>query len=176
MEHIEIRRPRVEDQEPLHQFFEMVIKDTFAKEGLAEWHEDIVDEIETKKRYLKKDLESNGTYRFFLLAMIDDTIVGTIECGGASLLIEKSTKGELKNWLEVGTVFVHPDFQRRGIGNLLLNKMFTVLKENGYKEICLDSGYSIAQKIWTKKFGEPDYFFENFWGKGMHHMIWKVTL
>jgi GNAT superfamily N-acetyltransferase len=79
----------------------------------------------------------------------------------------------LKELAEVGTVFVHPDYQKQGIGNLLLNVMVLTFQNKGIEEFCLDSGYTNAQKIWKKKFGEPDYLLEYFWGKGYHHMIWR---
>lgn len=41
------------------------------------------------------------------------------------------------------------------------------------KEFCLDSGYTNAQKVWKKKFGEPDYLLKDYWGEGFDHMIWR---
>src|SRR5699024_8900176 len=35
-----------------------------------------------------------------------------------------------------------------------------------FPEFCMDSGYSNAQKIWRKRFGEPEYFLENYWAEG----------
>lgn len=63
-----------------------------------------------------------------------------------------------------------------GIGNLLLNAMIQELQCKGIKEFCMDSGYSNAQKIWRKRFGEPEYFLENYWAEGQHHLIWKIKI
>lgn len=52
--------------------------------------------------------------------------------------------------------------------------MYCVLRNKGIEEFCLDSGYTSAQKIWKKKFGEPDYLLKDFWGAGYDHMIWKI--
>ncbi len=71
---------------------------------------------------------------------------------------------------------MHPDYQRQGIGNQLLAEMYLTLKNAGIEEFCLDSGYSSAQKIWQKKFGEPDYLLKDYWGDGAHHMIWKINV
>lgn len=68
MYNVGIRRPRIEDSEELNQLFSTVIRDTFAREGLSEWHDDIENEIEAKKQYLKYDLDSNGKSRYFLIA------------------------------------------------------------------------------------------------------------
>ncbi|WP_404430710.1 GNAT family N-acetyltransferase [Sutcliffiella horikoshii] len=171
---IEIRRPRTEDINGLHQFFRTVIIDTFNKEGIGDQLEDLETEIESKKAYLFGDLTSHGADRFFLLALNRDKIIGTIEYGAASDLICKCTDNALKGWHEVGTVFVHPDYQGMGIGKLLLENMYRILQNKGIKEFCLDSGYARAQNIWKKKFGEPAYLLENYWGEGNHHMIWRV--
>ncbi|EST54920.1 GNAT family acetyltransferase [Brevibacillus panacihumi W25] len=64
----------------------------------------------------------------------------------------------------IGTVFVHPDFQGQGVANVLLNAIFLTL---------LGNGYTRAQQVWRKKFGEPTYLFPNYWGNGTDHMIWK---
>lgn len=175
MDNVEIRRPRIEDNEELKQFFGTVTKDTFAREGLSELLDDIENEIEIKKQYLKYDFVSNGEKRYFLIALDKkcNKVIGTIEYGHASELINICTNGALKGMYEVGTVFVLPDYQRRGVGTLLLNVMFFTLLNRRIKEFCLDSGYTNAQKIWKKKFGESDYLLKDYWGKGFDHMIWR---
>ncbi|KQL54423.1 GNAT family acetyltransferase [Heyndrickxia shackletonii] len=175
MGNIEIRRPRQEDQAELHQFFNHVISETFANEGLSELVDDIEKEIVQKQKLLECDLESKGEERFFWIAVDtrENKIVGTIEYGASSELINICSNGELKDVVEIGTLFVHPDHQRKGIGTLLLNVIFITLQSRGITKFCLDSGYSNAQKIWKKKFGEPDYLLRDYWGTGSDHMIWK---
>jgi GNAT superfamily N-acetyltransferase len=176
MNNVEIRRPLIKDCNELNQFFRIVITDTFYKEGIGEKWDDIQDEINVKKKYLKSDLESNGEKRYFLIAVDGDKIIGSIEYGPASELICHCTNNDLKGLPEVGTVFVAPEYQRNGIGNLLLNSIYMTLKNRGIKEFCLDSGYTSAQKIWTKKFGDPDYLLKDYWGEGFDHMIWKIKV
>ena len=173
MHNVEIRRPRIEDIDELKQFFRIVITDTFDKEGLANLLDEIEDEIKVKIKYLNSDLESSGENRYFLIALCDDQVIGTIEYGLINKLINDCTDGALKELVEVGTVFVRPGFQRQGIGNLLLNAIYLALQSKGIEEFCLDSGYTNAQKIWKKKFGEPDYIMKDFWGEGYDHMIWR---
>ena len=122
------------------------------------------------------DFENNGAKRYFLIALVNEQIIGTIEYGPASDLITECSNGTLKELIETGTVFVLPTHQRHGIGNLLLNVMYITLLNKGIKEFCLDSGYTNAQKIWKKKFGNPDYLFKDFWGKGYDHMIWRKRI
>jgi GNAT superfamily N-acetyltransferase len=172
---IKIRRPKPGDKEKLYEFFNEVVTDTFKKEGIDDISV-INEEIEVKRKYLQYDLDSNGKHRYFLIAEYNENIIGTIEYGQCNDLIISTTNGGLKHIVEVGTVFVKPNYQRQGIGNLLLKSLFEIMKDKGIEEFCLDSGYSDAQKVWTKKFGPPDYFLEDYWGEGMHHMIWKVDL
>ncbi|MDN5390053.1 MULTISPECIES: GNAT family N-acetyltransferase [Bacillus] len=175
MNEIEIRRPQIDDVEELNQFFRIVVEDTFAKEGISDLLDDQESEIESKRQYLKADLDSKGKSRHFFIASDQrlNKIIGTIEYGPASELIDICTDGALKDLYEVGTVFVHPDYQRHGIGTLLLSAMFLTFLNRGVKEFCLDSGYPGAQKIWKKKFGDPDYVLKDYWGKGYDHMIWR---
>jgi len=131
MHNIEIRRPRTEDIEELHKFFRIVLTDTFSREGLANMLDDIENEIEYKKKYLQSDLDSNGENRYFLIALHDGKIIGSIEYGSSSELINSCTDGAFNDLVEIGTVFVRPDYQRRGIGNLLLNVMYLTLQNRG---------------------------------------------
>ena len=167
MYNVAIRRPNSDDLEELHLFFRIVITNTYKDEGLSQQLDDIENEINMKKQYLKTDFDSNGEKRYFLLAIDtnNDKIIGTIEVGPASTLITSCTNGVLKDLYEIGTVFILPDYQRKGIGSLLLHTMFLTLLSRGITEFCLDSGYRKAQSIWTKKFGEPSYVLKDYWGK-----------
>lgn len=173
MLNIEIRRPGYDDIEELNQFFTMVLMDTFAKEGLAYMTDEIEKEIEDKKIYLNEDIESNGEKRYFLIALDNEKIIGTIEYGPTGKLVINCTDGELKGVVEVGTVFVHPAYQKQGVGTIMLNMIYLTLLNRNIKEFCLDSGYKNAQKVWKKKFGEPNYILKDFWSEGYDHMIWR---
>ncbi|PLR95106.1 GNAT family N-acetyltransferase [Bacillus sp. T33-2] len=176
MPKVEVRRPSIEDVEELHTFFRNVITDIFAKEGIGDKLDDIEEEIKEKHIYLERDFQSKGEDRYFLIALDSDKIIGSIEYGPASNLISHCTNNALAALVEVGTVFVHPDYQRQGVGNLLLNTIYRSLHKRGIGEFCLDSGYRSAQKIWKKKFGEPDYLLQDYWGLGYDHMIWRIRL
>ncbi|USK39530.1 GNAT family N-acetyltransferase [Cytobacillus firmus] len=174
MNNVMIRRPAAEDVKDLNHFFRIVITDTFLKEGIGGLLEDMEEEIKAKENCLNGDLKSGGKDRYFLIALSEDKIVGSVEYGPASELIIKSTDQALKSLYEVGTVFVHPDYQKKGIGNQLLDAIILALKNMGADEFCLDSGYKNSQKVWKKKFGEPGYLLNDYWGEGAHHMIWRV--
>ncbi|WP_212936126.1 GNAT family N-acetyltransferase [Bacillus hominis] len=178
MYNVEIRRPNSDDIDELYLFFRIVITNTYKNEGLSQLLDDIENEIYSKKQYLKNDFDSNGENRYFLLAIDkgNEKIVGTIEVGPASTLINSCTSGVLKDLYEIGTVFVLPEYQGKGIGSILLNAMFLTLLGEGITEFCLDSGYKNAQKIWKKKFGKPSYVLKDYWGASIDHMIWKKSL
>lgn len=172
MSKIVIRRPTTKDIKELYELFTIVITDTFVKEGLKDEVEGINEQIQSKKEYLCQDIESEGKERYFLIATVNNKIVGTIEYGPVSQLILECTNNELVGYNEIGSVFVLPEYQKQGIGSLLLNSIYLSLVSNGIKEFCLDSGYTRAQKYWIYKLGEPKYILKDYWGKGFNHMIW----
>ena len=176
MRDIEINRPKFEDIELINEFFEIVLRDTFERNGIADLIETFAGEIEDKRRCLNQDIESAGKNRYFLIAKEDDKIVGSIEYGPSNELIISCTYEELEDFVEIGTVFVHPDYQNKGIGSRLLNLIFIELEKNGIKEFCLDSGYKSAQKTWIKKFGNPEYHLKDYWGEDADHMVWRISV
>ena len=176
MRNIEISRPKFEDIESINEFFQIVIRDTFERNGIANLVDSIVEEIEDKRRCLNQDIESDGKNRYFLIAKEDDKIVGSIEYGPSNELIVSCTNGKLKELVEIGTVFVHPDYQNKGIGSRMLNLIFMELEKNNIKEVCLDSGYKTAQKTWINKFGNPEYHLKDYWGENSDHMVWRINV
>ncbi len=47
-----VRRPSIEDEEQIHEFFELIIKDTFERNNIGHLKEIIADEILDKKSCL----------------------------------------------------------------------------------------------------------------------------
>ncbi len=60
MYNVEIRRPNSNDLDELYLFFRTVITNTYKDEGLSQLSDDIENEINIKKQYLKTDFDSNG--------------------------------------------------------------------------------------------------------------------
>lgn len=173
---VSVRRPNESDIEELHRFFKITITDTFNKEGVGDDLEGINEEIKEKKLLLQEYLECDGTEYFFLIVCHNKRIVGAIAYVPCNKLIVDFSKGELKNIGEIGTVFVLPEYQRNGIGTIMINAMFISLLSRNVKEFCLDSGYKTAQQIWMKRFGEPRIIIKNHWGEGVDHYIWHCKL
>ncbi|ERI93318.1 acetyltransferase, GNAT family [Clostridiales bacterium oral taxon 876 str. F0540] len=176
MDNITISRPNTEEAELINEFFKIVLIDTFKRNDIEDLVDTLAEEIEDKRKCLNQDIESNGRDRYFLIAKDNDKIVGSIEYGPSNDLIYSCTNGELKDLVEIGTVFVHPDYQNKGIGIRMLNEIFKRLREQGIEEFCFDSGYKKAQKTWSKIFGRPEYHLKDFWGKGADHMVWRIKV
>jgi len=176
MQNFEIRRPRIEDTLSINDFFSLVINDTYTQEGLGERLKDILDEIETKKAFLQSDISQRLNHRHFLIALLDGEVIGTAEYGTPNEIIRDLPGDPYKELVEIGTVFVHPEKQGRGIGSQLLHALFITLKEHGIEEFCLDSGYTKAKLIWRKKFGDPAHILKDYWGPGFDHFIWHVKI
>jgi GNAT superfamily N-acetyltransferase len=176
MKNIQISRPKFEDLEAINDFFQIVLRDTFERNDISHLVDTFEEEINDKRRCLNQDIESCGKERYFLIAKEENKIVGSIEYGPSNELILSCTNGELKDLVEIGTVFVHPQYQGRGIGSELLNSIFMELKKSGITEFCFDSGYKTAQKTWLKKFGTPEYHLKDYWGPGSDHMVWRITV
>jgi GNAT superfamily N-acetyltransferase len=170
---IVISRAKIEDKELLYEFFRIVLIDTFKKNEISELVDTLNNEIEDKRRCLDQDFDSVGKDRCFLIAKDKNRVVASAEYGPSNELILSCTNGELKEIKEIGTVFVHPDYQGKGIGSKMLISILLEMKKEGIKEFCLDSGYKIAQRIWIKKLGKPQYHIKNYWGKDADHMIWR---
>lgn len=170
---INISYAKLEERESINDFFRLVLIDTFKKNEILELVDTLNSEIEDKRRCLDQAFESAGRDRCFLIAKDKELIVGSVEYGPSNDLILSCTDGELKKVKEIGTVFVHPDYQSKGIGSKLLISILLEMQKAGIEEFCLDSGYKIAQKIWISKLGYPQYHLENYWGKNADHMIWR---
>lgn len=135
-----------------------------------------LDEIKEKQAFLMEDLRSSGTDRYFLIAQLDNEIVGTIALGPSNELIRETIPEVLDSVLEIGTVYVHPNHQKKGVGMKLMSAMYITLLGRGVESFCLDSGYKSAQDIWTRNIGEPEYVNKDKWGPGNHHMVWHKSL
>jgi len=173
---IRIRRINEDDRNNLSHFFREVITHTFIKEGAEDAVDTMEEEIKDKIDFIDWDFKTEGKERFFLLATVNNEIVGTVGYGPAGSLISEGSGGELEGINEVGSVFVLPSHQQKGIGSMLLNAMYLALLGKGIKEFTLDSGYPTAQKVWCKKFGEPTYLMKDKWGEGFDHFIWYVKM
>ncbi|UUZ87109.1 GNAT family N-acetyltransferase [Paenibacillus sp. P26] len=169
---IEINELALSDMGPAYEVFRRSIPVAFEQEGLTELTEEIRQEIEGKRRMLHDALFTVGTAVRFLVARMDGNIVGVISFGPCNDDIIKCTDDRLKNVGELGSIYVLPEYQGRGIGSALIKAMANQLAERGIDSFCLDSGYRHAQEKWLQKFGQPYTTVQDYWGPGSVHMVW----
>lgn len=156
--------------------FEVSITDAFAREGLGHLQDDILKEIAGKKALVQASLDMEDTDIRFWVAQIDGEVVGTISYAPSGEDIRAFTGGELDDLGEMGTLYIMPEFQGRGIASALIAELVAYLRMQGIARFCLDSGYKRAQAKWLRKFGEPYKVIEDYWGPGSPHMIWVCAV
>ena len=166
----------IADEVQICSFFELMIIETFKQNDVWELQELLREEIEEKCRFLHEALMTPSSQRHFLVAKHGGHVVGTIASGPANKDIVEGSRGTCTGWLEIGTVFVHTDYQCLGLGSKMIDEMEKWLMSRGVFQYSLDSGYKLAQRTWTKKYGEPTYLLKDHWGEGADHMIWTVSL
>lgn len=171
-----IEKAVLADEAQICSFFELMLIDTFKQNDIWEMQALLHEEIKEKCRFIHESLTEHHTQRYFLVAKFDDKIIGTIASGPANNDILEGSGGQCEGWQEIGTVFVHPNYQGIGVGHLMIQAIEQWLKNQGICHYSLDSGYKLAQKTWTKRYGEPTYLLKDHWAEGADHMIWCVWL
>ena len=172
MNHLSIAKPAKEDTQAAFDVFEASIIDAFEKEGLGDLTNDMACEIDSKKNLLTSSLENANSGISFLVAKMNGRLIGTISFGPCGSEIKKLTRGKLESIGELGSLYVLPGFQGKGVASALIHSMMQRLHQFGIEQFCLDSGYMHAQKKWLRKFGKPYHIAKDYWGKDRHHMIW----
>lgn len=172
MKDLVIYKPTKEDVKSVFEVFEASITDAFEKEGIGDLTEDISYEIEDKKTLFTKSMETKDSDIHFLVAKMGEKVIGTISFGPCGNDIKKYTNNQLHSIGELGSLYICPKYQGKGIGSALIQSMMKHLQSLGIEEFCFDSGYKRAQEKWTRKFGEPYIILKDYWGKDFDHMVW----
>ncbi|NLG81973.1 MAG: GNAT family N-acetyltransferase [Bacilli bacterium] len=171
MSEIVIERPKTNDIFKIKQLFTVSITNAFIKEGLGHLTEDIANDIREKITKLENYFLDNSRI-IFLIAKVNEEIVGTISYGPINNDIRKLTNNEFNHIGELGSIYILPEYENQGIASKLIKEMIKILENMGVTTFCLDCGLKRAQQKWLKKFGTPYKIFEDYWGKGNPHMIW----
>jgi hypothetical protein len=109
MSSIAITQPQRQDREDICALFASVIHDNFIREGLAIWHvEDMQSEIEYQIHTLDRDMSSNGTAEYYLVARSGNRIVGTIACGTVNAIIRENYSYTNSKKPEIKSVYILP--------------------------------------------------------------------
>jgi GNAT superfamily N-acetyltransferase len=129
---LKIRQYQSSDNKAIWELHRSALEPTGAMLPGGPWNDDDLNDIPSE--YINND---------------GDFIVGTVNkqivCMGA-LRKKSETTAEIKR------MRVHPDFQRKGFGQLILDKLEEKARQLGYRELCLDTTTKqiAAQKLYEK--------------------------
>ncbi|MFB1082718.1 GNAT family N-acetyltransferase [Jeotgalibacillus sp. JSM ZJ347] len=117
------------------------------------------------RRILVSDKET------MFVAEENNQVIGTIAGMIPGELITCGLEPE-EGVFEVGSIYIHPEHQRKGIGHALLQHMQGWLLKKNHSTFYLDAGFVSSQTYWKKRLGDPDILLRDYWGGGFDHMIW----
>ncbi|TDM17675.1 N-acetyltransferase [Macrococcoides caseolyticum] len=161
------------DINQLKDYFKHVISHTFLNNGVDD-DEDLNNEINKKMTYINHYF--NGSDDMFMVAKDGDAVVGIIGFYTPNQMIQELVGDKVDGLKEMGTLYIHPDYQSRGIGSQLIVLLTQFMKEQDIVSYCFDCGYKKAMATWTRKFGQPTYFFKDYWDVGDHYAVWVVDI
>jgi len=173
--HIIIRRPKKEDISKIKEVFQDAISYAFKADWIADRKNDIIEEVEKQLCCLQSDFDSNWEKTYYLIAEVENQIIGTIAYESQLTdddFVRKNLNFDLKSIPEITSVYVLSDFQGKWIGSLLFNSILLVLTGKGIRGICMDGGYQKSIQFWTRKIGIPDTILKNYWGEGLNQVFW----
>lgn len=129
---LKIRQYQPSDKNAIRELHHSALEPTGAMLPGGPWNDDDLNDIENE--YI-----NNGGD--FIVGILNKKIV----CMGA--LKKKSEKTA-----EIKRMRVHPDFQRKGFGQMFLDKLEDKARQSGYTELCLDTTTKQipAQKLYEK--------------------------
>ncbi len=171
-----IRRLRESDIPQAHALLEAVIPWSYKENGIGHYSEAMAAEIESKKRMLHQDIATKGDAYYFLIAEREGSIIGIIAHGPSNPLMDMCSKGASLGKRGVNNLLIARDHQRQGLGKELFYAIITLMKAAGIEDFCLDCGYQLAQPMWRKLLGEPQYKQPDYWGKGIDHLGWQMRI
>jgi GNAT superfamily N-acetyltransferase len=149
------------------------IANTFKLNGIKDLAE-LQYEISEKSERVRNYIESKSNDEFFIVAKLDKYIAGIAGVFPVSDTIIKNYPTLSKNDIEIGSVYIKPEYQRQGITRILLKRLLNELWERKIYKFYLDCGYSTSQVYWKRVFGNPVKTFPNYFGKDESYMIWEI--
>ena len=170
---IKIRSVTNFDVDELKKLFEITISDIFTKNDIIDPYE-MKNEIEGKSIKVYNAIINKKPKSKYYVAETNKCIIGI---AGYSLInndIKANIEIENYDAYELGTVYILPEYQRIGVGTLLIENIIESMKNTGIYEFYLDCGYKTSQLFWLKKFGTPYKIIKNKFGENQDYMIWKV--
>ena len=173
--HISYEKPEVSDIPDIKKLLQITFMDTFQINNVSSIF-DINEEIQSKIMNARKDIIEHNNKYYFLIAKAESKAIGICAYFPVSEIIRNCIDKANKDDLEIGCMYIYPEYQKMGIGKKLFDMIITKMKENGIKHYYLSSGFESSQKYWKEKLGDPIHIIENIWGMGKHEAIWKVVI
>ncbi len=168
------------DQKDISKTFELikaVTLDSFVAEGENLQEErtqtEIAEILATQAQRLEQYIQNKQP--FFFVAKENEKIIGAIALGEASHVIQKALaqlEKKFPNLPEILSLYIDPQYQRKGIGSMLFDRIMEKIRESSYEFFSVYTGYKTGLHFWTKKLGEPSVIFENYYGVGFHCWVW----
>ncbi len=175
-----IRSVTKSDVAALATLFEYTIADAFSKEGYAvetpEISAEIQKELSNKLTAVSRHLAEEDAKWRYLVAEEEGAVIGAIAFGPVGDMTRRFVGADFHSEGELGSMYVHPLFQGKGVSKALIEALVSQLKGSGVRLVSFDSGYKAAQKKWQRKFGDPYMVVPNYWDEGTDHMIWLVDI
>lgn len=144
----------------------LVVTDSFVKQGVdivarqTVLHEQI-NLVQTKFDHFSKE------HYHFLVAKSDNQLIGTIGFGPINEPLKLAlSQLALPNtaMTEIVSVYIHPDFQGKGVGSALLQAIFEQARQRDYQSFGLSTGYLQAKAFWSAKLGNPNVCLHKYFG------------
>ncbi|MBD3280204.1 GNAT family N-acetyltransferase [Candidatus Dojkabacteria bacterium] len=157
------------------ELLETAITDIFTREGLTEdrYKKILADEIELQKNRLMESVDNTCNY-YAYAALKGDAVVGIICHGRLTDPITKAIEGNRITQPDTAllTAYVHPDYQRQGIGGFLFENITKTLQEKGISSYALDSAYQSGIAFWTKMLGKQSAILRQYYENKYDCYIW----
>lgn len=136
MENVKFRQFEKKDEEAIHDLHIEGLKQSGSFIDDPKAREQLDKDL---KRIREEYVENDGE---FFVALMNDRLVGM----GALRKIDELTA-------EIKRMRIKPEYQGKGIGSLILDKLIEKAKELGYKKLILDTSVKqvIAQKLYISR-------------------------
>jgi N-acetylglutamate synthase-like GNAT family acetyltransferase len=136
--------------------------------------DDLEEFINEKIAGISNYLKGHSKYEKYKVVVWDSHIIGI---GGIYKIcesIKKNIKEPNEESLEIGSINIKRNFQKKGINKVLMKVLINEIQKMGIDTFYLDCGYSSSQKYWMGIFGEPEIRINSYFSKNEHYMIWKI--
>lgn len=121
-----------EDIPSVSNLFKVTIADAFEREGLGHLQADIRQEITAKIRKANDSLNPLETDVYFWVARADGIIIGTVSYAPCGEDIRNCTDNRLSAVGELGSLYVLPGNQGKGVGSALIDEVMGFLESGEF--------------------------------------------